>query len=118
VFDDTTGFRDFAPGYTPDGSFLVFPRCKPNDGVCAIWEVGIDGTGLHALTKFKEGRREAVDFDPDVSPDGRHVAFSRFGARGVVAQVYVMNADGSRQHAVTPPRVEGVVPSWRPDPGE
>jgi Tol biopolymer transport system component len=46
VFDDQPGFADVFPGYTPDGRRLVFQRCLPDDGVCAIHSVGLDGAGL------------------------------------------------------------------------
>jgi len=46
--------------------------------------------------------------------DSRQIAFSRFQANGIISQVYVMNADGSGAHAVTPPALEGVGPDWSP----
>jgi dipeptidyl aminopeptidase/acylaminoacyl peptidase len=80
VFDDQPGFADVFPGCTPDGR-LVFQRCLPDDGVCAIYSVGLDGAGPRALTQFKPGANEANDFWPTVAPDGR-IAFGRFGAGG------------------------------------
>jgi dipeptidyl aminopeptidase/acylaminoacyl peptidase len=81
VFDDQPGYNDLFPGYTPDGRRLVFQRCLPDDGVCAIYSVGLDGGGLRALTQFKPGPNEANDYWPTVAPDGR-IAFGRFGAGG------------------------------------
>jgi WD40-like Beta Propeller Repeat len=86
VFQDQPGFRDFAPRYFPTGRSVVFARCKPNNGVCAIYSVRLDGTQLTALTAFKEGAREAVDFFAAPSPDGRRIAFTRFGAHGITSQ--------------------------------
>src|SRR5207248_2152215 len=34
---DLAGYRDYDPRYTPDGRHIVFARCLPNDGVCAIY---------------------------------------------------------------------------------
>jgi Tol biopolymer transport system component len=113
---DVRGYRDMTPVYTPDGRRIVFSRCKPNDGVCAIYSMSAtDGTDKSALTTYKEGANEAVDFDVTVSPDGRRVAFGRFFSRGIFAQVWVMDIDGSREHALTPPRLEGSAPDWSPD---
>lgn len=73
----------------------MFSRCKPNNGVCAIWIMRSVGTGKRALTPFREEtarQNEAVDFFPTVSPDGRHVAFTRFSWKGIAAQVYVMGS--------------------------
>jgi len=68
VFSEQSGYADFIPKYTPDGSRLIFARCQD---VCAIYSVRVDGTHLRALTRFKVGINEAVDFDPSVAPDGR-----------------------------------------------
>ena len=93
----------------------MYARCQPGDGVCAIWAANADGTGAHALTPFQTGRDEAVDFTPDVSPDGTQVAFTRFFWHGIASQVYVMGIDGSNPHPITPPRLEGNAPRFTPD---
>lgn len=115
LFRDAPGYRHFGPKFTPGGKTFVFSRCKPDDGVCAIYSVRADGTGLRALTAFKEGRQEAVDFAPAVSPDGAWITFDRFFSNGITAQVYLMRADGSRAHAITPPRLQALRSNWSPD---
>jgi Tol biopolymer transport system component len=112
VFSDQPGYADFAPQYTPGSGRLVFARCRD---VCAIYSVRVDGTHLQALTRFQEGIHEALDFGPSVSPDGRRIAFVRFNAGGIQAQVYVMRADGSGAHPITPPVLEAFSPDWTPD---
>jgi Tol biopolymer transport system component len=112
VFSEQPGYADFAPQYTPDGGRLVFARCPH---VCAIYSVWVDGTHLRALTRFQEGINEATDFFPAVAPDGRRIAFTRFSAGGIQAQVYVMRADGSGAHPITPPALEAFAPDWTPD---
>jgi dipeptidyl aminopeptidase/acylaminoacyl peptidase len=67
VFDDQPGYGDVFPGYTPDGRRLVFQRCLPDDGVCAIYTVRLDGGGLRALTQFTPGANEHNDFWPTVA---------------------------------------------------
>jgi Tol biopolymer transport system component len=112
---DTPGFRDYQPNFTPDARHIVFARCKPNDGVCAIWIMRSDGSHKRALTPYKEGEREAVDFFPAVSPDGRHVAYTAFGQGGITVQTRVMRLSGGDNHPVTPPFLEAAAPDWSPD---
>jgi Tol biopolymer transport system component len=113
VAGDRAGVDDFVPTYTPDGRRLVFTRCRPDPpGGCALFSIRTNGTARRALTPY---RRDVVDFLPSVSPDGRWIAFTRFGANGITVQVYVMRADGSAAHPVTPPRLEGARPDWAPD---
>jgi Tol biopolymer transport system component len=113
--DDAEGFRDFTPKFTPDGAEIVFTRCQPDDGVCAIWKMHADGTHKHALTPYIHGpNNEAVDFGPSVSPDGKRIAFTRFFAGGFAARIFVMRANGSNAHAVTPARIEGGAADWAP----
>ena len=116
VATETPGFRDYAPKFTPDGTKIVFSRCQPNDGVCAIWEMRSDGTHKQALTPFvHDETNEIIDFVPSVSPDGTQIAFGRFADGGFVGRIFVMNADGSDPHSITPPRFEGFAPDWAPD---
>jgi dipeptidyl aminopeptidase/acylaminoacyl peptidase len=102
---DRPGYRNYSGTFTPDGRSIVFDRCLPNDGVCAIWRMAADGSGMHAITPFHTGRREAVDFDPDVSPTGA-IAFTRFAAGGIAAQVWVIPHRGARGRPVTPAWLE------------
>jgi Tol biopolymer transport system component len=110
VAGDLPNATDQLPAYTPDGRQLVFSRCIMGDH-CAIYSIRVDGTHMRALTPL----RPVADLGASVSPDGRQIAFTRFGANGIIAQVYVMNADGSGAHAVTPPALEGNAPHWSPD---
>jgi Tol biopolymer transport system component len=116
ITTDRPGFADLAPRYTPDGRHVVFARCQPDPpGGCAIYSVRADGTHRQPITHFHTGAREAVDFWPDVSPDGTHLAFTRFDYEGITAQVWVARIDGSHAHPVTPVRLEAAVPDWAPD---
>jgi Tol biopolymer transport system component len=112
---DAPGYRDYGANLTPDGRRIVFARCKPDNGVCAIWIMRSDGTGKRPLTPYREGQNEAIDFFPTVSPDGRHVAFTRFAWKGIAAQVYEMRIDGSGEHAITPAALEATSPDYSPD---
>jgi Tol biopolymer transport system component len=109
VAGDRSNAADRIPSYTPDGRRLVFTRCVGEP--CAIYSIRVDGTHRRALTRL---RPAVFDFAASVSPDGRQVAFTRFNAHGIIGQVYVMRADGSGAHAVTPPALEGGDPDWSP----
>src|SRR5262249_6082466 len=109
VAGDRPHATDFHPSYTPDGRRLVFSRCVGE--ACAISSIGVDGTQRRALTRL---HHDVFDIRASVSPDGRQIAFTRFNANGIIGQVYVMNADGSGAHAVTPPAIEGSGPDWSP----
>lgn len=112
---DAPGFRDYGATVTPDGRKIVFARCRPNNGVCAIWIMRSDGTDKRPLTRYRRGQNQAIDFFPTVSPDGRHVAFTRFEWKGIASQVYVMRIDGSGEHAITPAALEARTPDYSPD---
>jgi Tol biopolymer transport system component len=112
---EAPGYRDYDPHFTPDGRQIVFSRCQPGDGVCAIWITRVDGTNRHAITPYHEGEDEAVDFGLAVSSDGQHVAFARFGWRGINVQVFVIGLDGTDEHAVTPAWLEASQPDYSPD---
>jgi TolB protein len=116
VADDNDGFRDYTPKYTPDAKRIVFARCKPHDGVCAIWKMRSDGSHKRALTSYIEPpSNEAIDFFPSVSPDGTRIAFARNDADGFISRIFVMGLDGANPHAVSPPRLEGWAPDWSPN---
>ena len=39
-------FRDLLPSYSPDGTQIVFTRCRPDFEACAVSRINADGTGL------------------------------------------------------------------------
>jgi len=109
VAADRPHTADVVPSYTPDGRRLLFSRCIMGDH-CAIYSIQVDGTHRRALTRL----RAHADIGASASPDGRQIAFTRFGAHGIIGQVYVMRAGGSGAHAITPPALEGSAPHWSP----
>jgi TolB protein len=112
---DAPGYRDYQPSYAPDGRHIVFSRCSPNDGLCAIWIMRSDGTRRHLVVPFIEAPNETNNFYPAVSPDGRRISFTRFGFKGVVAQVWVARISGEHARPLTAPRLEALAPNWSPD---
>ncbi len=116
ILKDKKGFGDFAPAFTPDGRQIVFSRCHPEPkDVCAIWKMRANGTRKRALTPFVDGPSNTEsDFDPEVSPNGRRIVFSRFQAGGFTGRVFVMGIDGGGAHAITPAKYEAFRPDWAP----
>lgn len=111
---DTKEFRDLDPSFGPTGRVIVFARCQPGDGVCAIWRMRGDGSHKRALTPYRSGTNETVDFNPSMSPAGKHVAFTRFYADGIQSRIYLMGADGQHPHPITRPGLEASSPDWAP----
>jgi Tol biopolymer transport system component len=108
------GFDDQSASFSPDGSHVIFSRCGPLGGEfpCAIYRVGVDGSGLVQLTPV---RIELQDLEPVYSPDGATIAFDSFGRDGVIAAIHLMNADGSQIHELSEAELEGYSPDWAPD---
>src|SRR5690606_25766326 len=78
---------------------LVFQRDQW-PGPQYLWSISADGSGVRQLTTGV-----VLDFEPDVSPDGSRIAFSRWVPPSgvdwtspdleIVPQIFVMNVDGT-----------------------
>ncbi len=86
-----------------------------------VYRVGVDGKGLRRLTegnRYVEFRLSDKDSHgstdgPQVSPDGKRVAY--VAVKGGVANVCVMNIDGSDQRQITSRKAPCGRPRWSPD---
>jgi WD40 repeat protein len=81
------------------GGKLVFMTTSGGD----IYTINADGSGLHRLV--------SGGLDPALSPDGRQVAFTRWG---LDEGLYVINIDGSGERQVLPAK-QAKSPAWSPD---
>lgn len=85
---------------------IVFVRlasgCQPE-----IYTMAANGDGATNLSK-----NDALDDEPDLSPDGKRVVF--FSGRGGSADLYVMNIDGSDVTKLTDDG-GNTSPRWSPD---
>jgi len=111
---DVPGQSDLQPKYTPDGRHIVFTRCLPFGEHCAIWIMRSDGTHRHLVIPFLATPTETNSFFPNVSPDGRHITFTRFGFHGISAQVWVAGINGAHARPLTAPRLEAFGSAWSP----
>jgi TolB protein len=101
---------------------IAFSRCCVNTGG-DIWTANPDGTG--AVDVSKDNNSDTGDSDPAWSPDGTRIAFMRehkdTGSNSFARNIWVMNADGTGQHNLTPndpnapTRVDEYTPTWSPD---
>ena len=112
---EVPGRSDNQPSYSPDGRRIVFTRCLPGFEHCSIWIMRSNGTHRHLVVPFIPAPNETSNADPKVSPDGRHIAFTRFGFHGVIAQVWVARVNGTHARPLTAPRLEASGPNWSPD---
>ncbi len=102
----TTGdFNHRGPlAWTPDSQAIVFAANRNKDWQYQpvesdLFKVSVGDTALTQLTK-----RSGPDFDPVVSPDGRHIAYSGFDDREQgyqLTNLYVMDIDGGNSKAIT-----------------
>lgn len=107
-------YRDNAPSFSPDGVWVIFTRCQivSNGDGCAIYRIRTDGSGLTPVTDFQ---LEVSDWEPLYSPDGTAIAFESFGRDGLIAAIWLMNANGADPHPLTPPELLGTNPHWSAD---
>lgn len=100
--------------WLPDGSgfvYLNWDMTQPEGRRLQIYSADAEGSNVIKLTDFPNS-----DYlgSPTVSPDGHQIIFRRPG-RSTIAELWLMDADGSNARQVT--EGEGSVdrPAWHPD---
>jgi TolB protein len=90
-------YLDSDPDWAPDGSRLVFGRCKPG-GRCTVWSVKADGNDPRMLSRActRFGPNCPEDHGASYSPDGHSLAFVRFTVAGTST---IMISDANLHHA-------------------
>lgn len=101
--------------FSPDGRHIAFIWIK-GQHTSAIYTVGINGKGLHRVTRFTRGVADKIDW----SPDGTEIAFSspEFGRPGKSVNVYAIHANGTGLRQLTHQNggtTNDGFDSWSPD---
>jgi len=82
-----------------------------------IWVMHADGSHRRRLTRSGKG----VDFDPDLSPDGKHVVFRSSRGRYAPDRYHIgleairVVDVGTRRERQIQPHTGGLFPAWSPD---
>jgi hypothetical protein len=97
--------KDVEPTWTPDGKAVVFSSDR--DGVSNIYALSLADRALVRITNVLGGA-----FEPSVSPDGRHVAYSAYSSRGYDVQVAALDIATSAPAS----SFTDTYPPPRPDP--
>ena len=102
-----TSDDDDNPTWSPNGRRLAFNRAGD------IYVMSADGTGVRRVTADMDPQT-----DPAWSPDGKWIAYVR-GSQGTVGvdlrELWLVQPDGKRNHALTTTGVSNYSPAWSPD---
>ncbi len=106
------------PVWSPDGSQISFGSDREGNGKLNIFVMNADGSNVQQLTHFLVPVESG---DTHWSPDGKKIAFE-YDINGhlqsdpnAYAEVWIMNADGSRQSTTKQPcSGVGCAPNWLP----
>src|SRR5712675_414540 len=116
------GGNEFGPtraAWSPDGKFLLVAANRHAESDhefldADIYEFSITDGSVRALTN-----RKGPDANPDVSPNGKWVAYTGFDDRyqgHQTTKLYIMNRDGTGAHSVTDKLDRDIQsPRWAPD---
>jgi TolB protein len=106
--------EDTTADWSPDGKWIAFSRShEPHEGNTGstryradIYLIHPDGTGLRRLTRLTNN-----NVSPAWSPDGKRIVFASDRGHDDVSDIYVMNADGTKQTRLT---ADSFSPDWQP----
>jgi TolB protein len=96
------------PDWAPNGKLIIFRSHQNGPSQSQIYVVRADGTGLRALTRFKQG---TTVLSYSFSPDGEWITFAKSG-RGGQPDVFVMRANGTGIRPVTRTVLWDSAPDW------
>jgi acylaminoacyl-peptidase len=105
--------------WTPDGKYILVSANRHDDfdfdpQNSEIYEFNVETGAVRALTS-----RKGPDRTPQVSPDGKHIAYTGFDDKYQgyqVVRLYLMDRDGSNPHSFSDKLDRDVrSPHWAPD---
>jgi Tol biopolymer transport system component len=103
--------RETQPEWSPDSHSVVYMQYERAGGALTeadVCTVSVAGGAPVCLTDSA-----GPDYDAHYSPDGEHIVF--VSERNGTRDIFVMNADGSNQHAVSASAYVDDQPEWSPD---
>lgn len=107
---------DYQPTWSPEGGRIAFVdagnrEMAPGESGMAprVFTVGIDGSDISPASSGQGGS----DFSPSWSPDGKQIVFAAI--RNEDWGIWVVNADGTGEHAIVGPGRYVDDPVWSPD---
>jgi dipeptidyl aminopeptidase/acylaminoacyl peptidase len=107
------------PGWSPDASLIAIEGdwgdYPASEGIWIIPSSDADGVTIGEATRITT-TPEGVDFDsePQFSPDGSSLVFTRFKSERRSA-IYRVNVDGTGLQQLTPWKLNASDPDWSPD---
>jgi dipeptidyl aminopeptidase/acylaminoacyl peptidase len=116
------GGNEFGPtraSWSQDGKFLLVsanrhPESDHEYFDTEVYEFGVNDGALRALTN-----RKGPDGAPEVSPNGKFIAYTGFDDRyqgHQTTKLYLMNRDGSASHSISDKLDRDIQsPAWAPD---
>jgi Tol biopolymer transport system component len=107
----TTQVAERSPTWSPDGRLIAFSSRTGPSGPSRIFVMTAAGVGRRALTRQPAG---TYDANPAWSPDGAKILFDS-NRDGGFPELYVMNADGTRQIRLTFNGYVDANAAWSPD---
>src|SRR5262249_29350246 len=105
---DADGY-DAEGSYSPDGKQIVF--CSNRDGNLELYVMDADGKNVRQLTHAPK----CYNGGPFFLPDGKRVIFRSDRKKKDYLQIYVINADGSGERALTDTEGVNWGPYWHKD---
>ncbi|HIL31545.1 MAG TPA: hypothetical protein EYG27_08445 [Dehalococcoidia bacterium] len=108
-----TGENDFDANWSPNGDHIVFVRETEGNKDVYLASRLKDGTWQDDVELTRLTQHEGTDEAPVWSPDSDTIAFVSF--RDGNAEIYIMEADGSKQLRLTTNEADDLEPVWSPD---